>query len=98
MDDFSIFGTSSGGGLTSEPEVEIVMSIEGDSIRELVPGFTIEARIETNKVKDSLLLPVEAMRKERDEYFVFVVKDNNEIEKVVFTLLNYLPLYNQPRN
>ena len=76
---------SSLGGLTSEPWLEVQLSINGKDLAELIPGFFIDAEIETEKAENILLLPAEAMRRELDTYYVFVLQDDSTVAKKSFT-------------
>lgn len=77
-------GSSGGGSFASEPKIELTMSIEGEKLTDLVPGFLIEASIEIANSKDILLLPAEAMRRELNTYFVFLVNEDNTVYKKKF--------------
>jgi multidrug efflux pump subunit AcrA (membrane-fusion protein) len=71
-------------GLSSEPWLEVQLSILGKDLTDLIPGFFIDAEIETARAENVLLLPAEAMRRELDTYFVFVLKDDNTIARKSF--------------
>lgn len=73
--------TSSVSGLTSEPMIDLEMSILGADLTSLTLGFTIEAEIETASATDVLLVPAEALKKELGEYFVFVLLPDGLLQK-----------------
>jgi len=73
--------TSSVSGLTSEPMIDLEMSILGTDLTTLTLGFTIEAEIETASAADVLLVPAEALKKELGEYFVFVLMPDGRLQK-----------------
>ncbi|NLK89075.1 MAG: hypothetical protein GX276_02890 [Clostridiaceae bacterium] len=77
------FGSSVSGvsGLTTEPLLDIEMSLTGDNIDRLVLGFNIEAEIETAAAQNVLLVPAEALRKELGIYFVFVLAEGGHLER-----------------
>ena len=79
-----MFGSSSGSSFTSEPQVEIVLSIGGDRLTDLVPGFTIDAQIETASVKNVVMLPAEAMRRELGKYYVFILNEDETVSRQYF--------------
>ncbi|NLM15973.1 MAG: hypothetical protein GX218_08975 [Clostridiaceae bacterium] len=79
--DFWSGSVSGVGGLTTEPLLDIEMSLTGDNIDHLVLGFNIEAEIETASAQDVLLLPAEALRKELGVYFVFVLTGDGRLER-----------------
>lgn len=68
------FGDVSGiSGITSEPQLRVEMSIKGNNLTDLILGFWIEAEIETARAENVLLLPAEAMRREINQYYVYVI-------------------------
>lgn len=71
--------------LGSEPQLLIEMSLEGDSLTDITLGFLIDAEILTASASNVILLPAQSMRKELDEYYVFVVGKDNVISKKPFT-------------
>jgi len=73
--------TSSVSGLSSEPMIELEMSILGADLTSLTLGFTIEAEIQTASADDVLLVPAEALKKELGEYFVFVLLPDGRLQK-----------------
>jgi HlyD family secretion protein len=54
-------------------------------LTDLIPGFSINASIETQSADNTLILPAEAMRREIDSWYVFVVRDDGILEKRQFT-------------
>lgn len=70
---------SSVSGLSSEPMLDLEMSIEGDRLSDLTLGFNIDAEIQTASARDVLLLPAEAMKKELGAYYVFVIGDDSRL-------------------
>ncbi len=79
-----MFSSATGADISGEPQVEIVMSIEGEGLTDLVPGFTIEAQIETANAKDVVLLPAESMRRELEKYYVFVLNNDGTVSRKDF--------------
>ncbi|MHB1485640.1 MAG: efflux RND transporter periplasmic adaptor subunit [Saccharofermentanales bacterium] len=67
-----------------EPKLTIEMSIEGTNLSDLVPGFLIDAEIKTAFAAKVILLPAGAMRRELDEYYVFVTDQDNRLVKKNF--------------
>lgn len=85
-DSGSLLGSmTSASGLSSEPMIDIEMSIEGKRLTDLTLGFNLDAEIQTASAENVLLLPAEAMKKELGEYFVFVVGSDNRLERRTFT-------------
>ncbi len=79
------FGDISGvGGFPNEPQLEIEMSIEGDRLTELIPGFFIDAEIVTDSAKNVLLLPAEAMRRELEVYYVYIIEEESRLTRKEF--------------
>jgi HlyD family secretion protein len=76
---------SSVSGLSSEPVIEVEMSIEGDDLTSLTLGFNLEAEIQTASAQVVLLLPAEAMKKELGKYFVFVIGADSRLIRRVIT-------------
>jgi|LSQX01.2.fsa_nt_gb multidrug efflux pump subunit AcrA (membrane-fusion protein) len=74
-----------GSSFSSEPQLEIRMSIKGTGLTELITGFWIDAEIEIDHAEDVVLLPAEAMRRELDTYFIFVIGENNLAAKRTIT-------------
>jgi multidrug efflux pump subunit AcrA (membrane-fusion protein) len=76
---------SSVSGLTSDPVIDVQMSIEGDDLAtSLTLGFNLDAEIQTASASGVLLLPAEALKKELGDYYVFVVgSDNRLVRRVV---------------
>ena len=68
-------------GLSGEPWREVELSIMGPKRSELIPGFSIDAEIKTASAENVLILPAEAMRRELDATFVYVVDENNVLIK-----------------
>ena len=82
----SLLGSmSSSSVLSSEPMIDLEMSIEGDNLSDLTLGFNLDAEIQTASAANVLLLPAEAMKKELGEYYVFVVGADNRLVRRVFT-------------
>lgn len=77
LEALEFFGDS--GGFSTEPQVEIEMSLEGEGLHELVPGFWIDAEIEFAVAENALMLPAEAMRRELDQYYVFKVDKEGQV-------------------
>ncbi|GEM_PF-1150431 len=71
-------------GLPNEPKLEIEMSIEGDRLEDLILGFSLEAEIVTESAENVLMLPAEAMRREIDTYYVFVIGKEGKLIKEEF--------------
>jgi multidrug efflux pump subunit AcrA (membrane-fusion protein) len=71
--------------LSGEPTLEVKMSINGQNLTDLIPGFSINASIETQSADNTLILPAEAMRREIDSWYVFVVRNDGILEKRKFT-------------
>ena len=84
LEGLGIFGDA-GGGFSSEPQLEIKMDIRGSNLTELVTGFWIEAEIEVARAENVLLLPAEAMRRELDMYYVFLVDEQGKVSRQTFT-------------
>lgn len=74
-------GMASVGALTSEPTLEVNLSIKGENLTDLILGFNIDAEIQTAFAQDVLLLPAEAMKKELGQYYVFVIDQDNRIHR-----------------
>jgi len=70
--------------LGQEPQLIIEMSIEGENLTDLVIGFMIDAEIKTAAAENILLLPAEAMRRELNIYYIYVVDANNIVSKRSF--------------
>ena len=66
-----------------EPMIEIEMSIEGISPGELTIGFTLDAEITTAVRTDVLAIPAEALKKDKDGYYVYVVVDGAAVRHAV---------------
>lgn len=80
--DFDFFGdVASAGGFSSEPQLRVEMTIKGDNLTDLILGFWIEAEIETERADNVLLLPAEAMRREIDQYYVYVLDTDDIIRR-----------------
>jgi multidrug efflux pump subunit AcrA (membrane-fusion protein) len=71
--------------LGTEPQLLIEMSIEGENLTDLTLGFLIDAEINTASARSVTLLPAQAMRRELDKYYVFVVDKDNRLSKKAFT-------------
>ena len=84
LEGLEMLGDVTGSSFTSEPQVEMVMSIEGEGLTDLVPGFRIESQIETATAQDVVLLPAESMRRELDRYYVFVLNDDDTVSRKYF--------------
>lgn len=78
-------GLSGLGELTGEPTLLVEMEIDGNNLEQLVPGFKIDASIQTDAAENVLILPAEAMRREIDKWYVFVVDQNNKLIRKDFT-------------
>ena len=74
-----------GGGFSSEPQLEVRMDIRGSNLTELVTGFWIEAEIEVARAENVLLIPAEAMRRELDMYYVFLINEQGTVTRQPFT-------------
>ena len=72
------------GGFSNEPQLEIEMSIEGNRLADLILGFFIDAEIVTESAENVLLLPAEAMRRELDDYYVFVIDEEGRLIRQEF--------------
>jgi multidrug efflux pump subunit AcrA (membrane-fusion protein) len=71
-------------GLDQEPQLNIEMSIEGEMLTELTLGFLIDAEIQTASSSGVLKLPAEAMRRELDVYYVFLIDSDNRLVRRIF--------------
>lgn len=71
---------------SSEPTVRIEMDIKGKDIRDLIIGFPIDASIEVDSVINAISIPAQAVLRDQDEYYVFVVKDKEIIRRRKITL------------
>lgn len=78
-------GLSGLGNLSGDPTLLVEMTIEGEELDRLTPGFKIDASIQTATAEDVLILPAEAMRREIDKWYVFVVDQNNKLIRKEFT-------------
>ncbi len=83
----STSGMFGGQDLTSigEPMLDVEMSIRGQSEDDLILGFTIDAKIQTDSASNVPCVPAEALKRELGEYFVYVVKADNTLEKRFMT-------------
>lgn len=50
------------------------------------PGMFLDVIFETDKIKDALLIPIEAVINYEDENYVFVLNEENKAQKVLVTL------------
>lgn len=78
-------GLSGLGDLSGEPSLLVEMEIDGNNLEQLVPGFKIDASIQTDSAENVLILPAEAMRREIDKWYVFTVDQNNKLIRKEFT-------------
>jgi len=78
-------GLSGLGDLSGEPSLLVEMEIKGDGLEQLVPGFKIDASIQTDSAENVLILPAEAMRREIDKWYVFTVDQDNRLVRKEFT-------------
>lgn len=75
----------SSGSLSSEPTLDVTLSLSGSGLTELVIGFNIDAEIQTAQAPSVLALPAEAVRKELGQYYVFVCNDQGVLSRRDFT-------------
>ncbi len=78
-------GMSSASGLTSEPMLEVTLSIDGSNPTDLILGFNIDAEIQVASARSVVALPAEAVRKELGQYYVYICNDQNVLERRDFT-------------
>ena len=77
----SPIATDNSGGIPSmtgsEPTVKIDMDIKGEHVKDLIIGFPIDASIEVESVKNALSIPAQAILRDKDEYYVYVLKEDH---------------------
>lgn len=78
-------GLSGLGDLSGEPSLLVEMEIDGKNLDQLVPGFKIDASIQTDSAENVLILPAEAMRREIDKWYVFTIDQDNRLVRKEFT-------------
>ncbi|NLW12137.1 MAG: biotin/lipoyl-binding protein [Clostridiaceae bacterium] len=78
-------GLSGISDLSGEPTLLVEMEINGSGLDQLIPGFKIDASIQTDSAEDVLILPAEAMRREIDTWYVYVVDQDNKLVRKEFT-------------
>lgn len=64
----------------SEAQLECTVDITGDSAG-LIIGFDADAQIKTAESKNIIKVPVESVNKEKSNYYVYIVKGDNTLEK-----------------
>jgi len=64
-----------------EPMLDIEMSLGGEDLSALIMGFTIDAEIVVAQSENVLKIPAEALKRERDQYFVFVLDDEGVLSR-----------------
>ncbi len=69
----------------SDPQLTIEMSVNGSNLTDLVLGFLIDAEIKTASANNVIVLPAQAMRRELNEYYVFLVDKDNKLVRKPFT-------------
>lgn len=69
----------------SDPQLTIEMSVNGSNLTDLVLGFLIDAEIKTASADNVIVLPAQAMRRELNEYYVFLVDKDNKLVRKPFT-------------
>jgi len=77
----SLLGGSADLSSIGEPMLDIEMSIKGQDVADLIIGFTIDAQIRTDRANQVPCVPAEALKRELGQYFVFVLKPDNSLEK-----------------
>lgn len=73
--------TDTGSLLSGEALVDVRMSLDGTNLDQLIIGFPIDAEITLTEVKDVLAIPAEALSRENDVYFVYVLDDAGTVYK-----------------
>ena len=76
-----MFGSGTDLSSIGEPMLDIEMSIKGQNLEDLIIGFTIDAQIRTDRATQVPCVPAEALKRELGQYFVFVLKSDNTLEK-----------------
>ncbi len=77
----SAMGMTDGSLIAGEALVDVEMSVEGELLEQLIIGFPIDAEITIKEVHDVLAIPAEALSKENDVYYVFVVDATDTLHK-----------------
>lgn len=77
----SLLGSGTDLSSIGEPMLDIEMSIKGQDVADLIIGFTIDAQIRTDRATQVPCVPAEALKRELGQYFVFVLKSDNTLEK-----------------
>ncbi len=67
--------------LTGEALVDVRMSLDGADLDQLIIGFPIDSEITLKEVRDVLAIPAEALSKENDIYYVYVLDDAGIVYK-----------------
>lgn len=81
----SLLGGSTDLSSIGEPMLDIEMSIRGTDLTDLIIGFTIDAQIQTDSASNVPCIPAEALKRELGQYFVFVLRADNTLEKRFIT-------------
>lgn len=68
---------------SSQPTVEMKMNLNGDDLEKIIIGFPIDAKITVSSIKDAICVPSSSLIKEKDNYFVFIVKNKTLSKRVV---------------
>lgn len=77
----SAMGMTDGSLIAGEALVDVEMSVEGEQLEQLIIGFPIDAEITIKEVHDVLAIPAEALSKENDVYYVYVVDATDTLHK-----------------
>ncbi len=74
-------GSLAGSSLGSEPQIKVEMSIEGKDLSQLIMGFAIDAEVETRMKENVLTLSAFSLLKEKGDYYLFIVDENQRIAR-----------------
>lgn len=67
--------------LSSEPQVRVEMSIEGEDLDELIIGFAINAEVETDTKDNVLTVSAFSLLKEKGSYYLYTLEDDNTLKR-----------------
>lgn len=81
LSQMSPLGADPSAMLSGEALVDIRMSLDGEDLDQLIIGFPIDAEIVVSEVKDVLAIPAEALTRETDTYYVYVLDSANVVHK-----------------